>query len=114
MSDSDAIPHFNVHTAEWKPLPAFGGAEAVLYRSPDGTRLAGSSKESGRHSMEMPFDEFIYIVAGECHVSVRGVGDVHLRTGDVCYLKQGQNVDFEMSDDFHDVTVLISDKEISL
>ncbi len=112
MSKPNGIPHFNVHTANWKPFPEMGGAEALLYRSPDGTRVAGSFKESGKHQMEMPYDEFIYLVAGEAHITVRGVGEVHLRAGDACYLNQGQTVDFELSDDFHDVTVLISDTEI--
>jgi uncharacterized cupin superfamily protein len=106
------IPHFNVHTTDYTSLPEFGGGEAILYRSPDGKRLAGSFKESGKHRMEMSYDEFIYVVAGEARVIVDGVGDVRLVPGDVCYLKQGQTVEFEMSEDFHDVTVLTSDTEI--
>jgi uncharacterized cupin superfamily protein len=113
MSDTADIPHFNVHTAEYSALPEFGGGEAILYRSPDGKRLAGSFKESGKHRMVMSYDEFIYVVAGEARVMVDGVAAVSLRPGDVCYLKEGQTVDFEMSDDFHDITVLTSDTEIS-
>jgi hypothetical protein len=33
--------------------------------------------------------------------------------GDAFYLRQGRTVGFEMSDDFHDVTVLVPDKPIS-
>lgn len=112
MASAAEIPHFNVHDTKWTALPEFGGAEAILYRSPDGSRLAGSFKETGAHHMDMPFDEFIYIVAGSVRISVDDLGTVELGPGDVCYLKQGQSVDFEMSDDFHDVTVLISDHEI--
>ncbi len=108
-----SIPHFNVHTVEFAPLPEMGGGEAVLYRSADGRRLAGSFKESGRHELEMPFDEFIYVVAGSTHITVDGVGDVHLGAGHACYLRQGQQVTFEHSDDFHDVTVLVSDTAIA-
>ncbi len=34
-----------------------------------------------------------------------------MAVGDCCYLRQGQEVTFVMSDDFHDVTVLISDEK---
>ena len=34
---------------------------------------------------------------------------ITVEAGGACYLKQGQEVLFEMSDDFHDVTVLIAD-----
>jgi uncharacterized cupin superfamily protein len=105
-----SVPRFNVHTADWQPLPEFGGEQAVLYQSEDGTRLAGSFKESGTHEMVMPFDEFIYIVGGSCRITVEGEETFEMKVGDCCYLRQGQNVIFEMADDFHDVTVLISDK----
>ncbi len=113
MPANDQIPYFNVHTANFRPFPEMGGGEALLYRSADGKRVAGSFKEAGRHEMVMPYDEFIYIVAGSSHVTVKGVGEIHMKPGDACYLKQGQEVVFEHSDDFHDVTVLISDQEIS-
>lgn len=110
---NDRIPHLNVHDAEWTPLPEFGGAEAILYRAPDNRRLAGSFKESGRHEMTMPYDEFLYVVAGEAKISVKGVGEIHLGPGDACYLTEGQDVVFDFSDDFHDVTMLASDRPIS-
>lgn len=109
MSHDGSVPRFNVTTASYEPLPEFGGSQAVLYRSADGTRLAGSFKESGTHTLVMPFDEFIYIVGGSCTIAVEGGDAFELNAGDCCYLRQGQNVTFEMSDDFHDVTVLVSD-----
>jgi uncharacterized cupin superfamily protein len=115
MPEPSGIPHFNVHdSASFQPFPEMNGEQALLYRSPDGTRVAGSFKEAGKHQMVMPFDELIYLVGGEAHITVHGVGEVHLRPGDVCYLKQGQTVDFDLSNGFHDVTVLISDTEIVL
>ena len=107
------VPHFNVHTTEFEPLPEYGGGQAILYRSPDGRRLAGSFKESGQHDMVMPFDEFIYVVGGTMRVTVDGSAPLDLAAGDACYLKAGQHVNFEQSDDFHDVTVLVSEDEIS-
>ncbi|WP_375479782.1 cupin domain-containing protein [uncultured Jatrophihabitans sp.] len=108
------VPRFNVHTATYDPLPEFGGQQAILYKSDDGTRLAGSFQESGRHTMVMPFDEFIYVVTGGSTISVDDGEPFTLSAGDCCYLRQGTNVTFEMTDDFHDVTVLISDKPIDV
>ena len=114
MSDSNLAPHFNVHTTNFEPLPEFGGSKAILYHSPDGTRLAGSFRESGTHQFVMPFDEFIYVVAGGVKITITDGESFNLGVGDTCYLKQGQDVLFEMTDDFHDVTVLISDKRIDV
>ncbi len=107
-----AFPHFNVHTTVFDPLPEFGGSKAILHHSADKRRLAGSFRESGTHRMVMPFDEFIYIVGGGVTLTVDGAAPVVLGVGDTCYLRQGQDVLFEMTDDFHDVTVLISDDPI--
>lgn len=112
MTADGHVPHFNVHTTDYSPLPEFGGGEAVLYKSPDGRRLAGSFRESGVHDMLMAFDEFIYVIAGSCRIEVEGGDTVELGVGDCGYLLQGQQVRFTMSDDFHDVTVLISDEPI--
>ncbi|GGF33856.1 cupin domain-containing protein [Subtercola lobariae] len=108
MSGS-VVPHFNAHSAEFKKFSA--GEMALLYASDDGTRLAGSFKESGLHQMTMPFDEFIYIVAGSSKITVEGE-TFEMGVGDACYLKKGMEVTFEHSSDFHDVTVLLSDTPI--
>ncbi len=107
------VPHFNVHTTEFEPLPEYGGGQAILYRSPDGRRLAGSFRESGQHHMVMPFDEFIYIVAGSMRITVDGGAELSMSVGDACYLTAGQHVAFDQSEDFHDVTVLMSEDEIN-
>ena len=114
MTQDTNAPHFNVHTTDFDPLPEFGGSKAILYHSPDRTRLAGSFRESGTHRLTMPFDEFIYVVGGGVKITVTGGETFDLAVGDACYLKQGQDVLFEMTDDFHDVTVLISDTAIDV
>ncbi len=114
MTDQTRAPHFNVHTTVFEPLPEFGGSKAILYHSPDRTRVAGSFRESGTHRLTMPFDEFIYVVAGGVKISIAGGESFSLAVGDACYLKQGQDVLFEMTEDFHDVTVLMSDTAIEI
>jgi len=112
VTTQDQLPHFTVSEA---PLVAFdlgdgiSGEHAILYRSPDRTRLAGSFKESGVIKEVMPFDEFIYVVAGSTRITVGNDEPVLLETGSCCYLRQGLDVTFEHSDDFQDVVVLISD-----
>lgn len=113
MPEDLAVLHLNVNTAEFAPLPEFGGAEAVLHRSPDGTRLAGSFHHSGSHTTTMEYDEFFYVVDGHATLTVHGGEKYELAVGDACYLRQGLTIDFDYSDDFHDVAVLMSDTPIS-
>lgn len=109
MSTDGTAPHFNVHTIEYSPLPEYGGKQAVLYQSDDGKRVAGSFHESGAYSFVMPYDEFIYVIAGTCKVAIEGGESFELGAGGCCYLKEGQNITIEFSEDFHDVSVLVSD-----
>jgi uncharacterized cupin superfamily protein len=113
MLSDIAVPKLNVHTAEFTPLPDYGGSEAILYRSPDSTRLAGIFRESGSHTLTLEFDEFIFVVAGGVAVTVHGGERHEMTVGDAFYLRQGMTLDFEITDDFQGVTVLISDKPIN-
>lgn len=119
---SDGIPFFRSSTAKYFPFPEDGGDPfpagmdgkySEIYRSADGCRFAGSFKESGKERTVMPYDEFVCILAGEAHITVEGVGEVHMKPGDACYLKEGWNVEFDLSEDFTDVTVLITDRGIA-
>lgn len=112
VPDDDVLPRLNVHDATFTPMPEFGGSQAVLYRSADGRRLAGSFRESGRHTLTMEYDEFIYVVAGRMTVTVNGGQRQEFTAGDACYLQEGMTVDFEMDDGFQDVAVLVSDNAI--
>lgn len=111
-TNPSAVHRLNVHTSAFEPLPQFGGAQAILYRSPDGTRVAGSFRESGAHTVTLTYDEFLFVVAGTVAVTVDGGERQELGIGDALYLTQGATVAFEMSDDFQDVAVLISDQPI--
>ena len=109
---SNEIPHLDVHDAPWQPLPQYGGHQAVLYRSEDRKRIAGTFRESGTHKMVMPFDEFVYVIGGSVKISVEGGNSFEAAAGTAFYVRQGMDVTWEMSDDFHDVTVLLSDQPI--
>lgn len=109
----NVINAFNVHTADYAAMPQFGGSQAVLYESPDGRRVAGSFKESGTHTLTMAYDEFLFVIAGSAVITVDDGAPQRLGPGDALYLREKSAVRFEMSEDFHDVAVLISDREIA-
>lgn len=113
MADEATIHCFNVNTVEFTPMPQFGGAQAVLYQSPDGKRIAGAFRESGQHTLTMEYDEFLFVIRGTAALTVHGKRHV-LGPGDTAYLTQGLTVDFDMSDDFQDVAVLMSDRPIDV
>ncbi len=115
MSDTDVttVHRTNIRDAKWTPYPDFGGAEFVLYRSPDGRRVAAAWQEAGQHTFTYPFDEFVYVVRGSAKVAVHGGETFELVEGDLAYFTEGVTVDFDMSDDFMDVTCLVSDREVA-
>lgn len=111
MSGQDtSVPRFNVHSATFEPIPEYGDGwhQKLLYESPDGARKAGSFKEVGHFQEVMPYDEFIYVVAGSTRVSIEGGETFQLTVGDCCYLRKGLSVTFDHAPDFHDVAVLVS------
>src|SRR3546814_743317 len=110
MSNKNNVPHFNVATTPHDPLPEYGGSKAILYHSADRKRMAASFHESGTARMTMPFDDFSYVVAGSAKITVDGGEPISVGTGDAFYLKQGQDVQFDLTDDFHVVTMLMSDE----
>jgi uncharacterized cupin superfamily protein len=104
------IPRFNVHDeSNFEPLPEYNGHQALLYKSEDGLRVAGSFKEHGQYDHVNEFDEFLYVIAGSTKVSVEGAEPFVLKAGDCCYLRKGLVISFEHDDDFHDVAVLMRD-----
>ncbi len=109
---SARVVHGPLDSFQWVDLPEFGGREAIIYRSPDGRRVAAAFHESGRASFTYPFDEFLMVLSGDVKVTVHG-GDVFtLRKGEVAYFREGTSVDFEFSRDFADVTFLVADHEV--
>ena len=113
MADRNPTVHkFNMKDANWVMTPEFGGGEAVFYRSPDGRRVVAAWRESGKHTFEYTFDEFVYVLEGSAKASIRGGDTLIFEKGDIIYVEEGTVIDFEMSDDFEDITVLVSDKPV--
>jgi uncharacterized cupin superfamily protein len=106
------VPHFNLADAEWVSLPEFGGSKSLIYRSPDGKRVAATYRESGAYSFDCPFDEMMYVVGGTASLSVNGQEAIELKPGDMTYLCEGWTISIDMSRDFHMVACLMSDREI--
>lgn len=110
--DTTPIPHGPLSSFHWVDLPEFGGREAIIYRSPDGRRVAAAFEESGKASFTYPFDEFLVVTSGTAKIVVHGGETLNLKKGDVAYIREGTSVDFEFSDDFADVTCLMADHEV--
>jgi uncharacterized cupin superfamily protein len=104
------VIRFNLPDAKWTETVEFGGGESILYTSPDRTRMVVAFRESGKHTFKYTFDEFAYVTRGSARVSVRGGETFTIKTGESLYVEEGAVIDFEMSDDFEDITVLVSNK----
>ncbi len=85
-----------------------------MHAAPDGRILAASYRLSGTHTWTLPYDDFFYVVAGTATVTVAGGETFDVAAGDFCHLRRGRHVTFEMSDDFHEISVLVSDDPIDV
>lgn len=106
------VPHGNLSQFNWVALPEFGGKETIIYRSPDGKRVAAAFHESGSPSFTYPFDEFLIVTSGSVTVRVHGGSTFTLHKDDVAYFREGTSVDFAFSNDFSDITSLVADHEV--
>jgi uncharacterized cupin superfamily protein len=95
-----------------RSAPAYGGREGVIYRSPDGTRVAGAFTHSGRYSYTFPFDEFVYVTSGSVQVSVRDGNSFTLKAGDVAYFREGITVDFVADEDYGNVAMFVDEQPV--
>ncbi len=108
------VPHGPPSSFEWTPWPEARGASATIYRSEDGRRVAMAVREAGHFTYTYPFDEFLLVTSGTAKVSVRNGPSFELQPGHVAYFREGVTAEFELSEDFSDVAVLVSDLEIKL
>ena len=104
--------HSRLADLPWVDLPEFGGREAIIYRSPDGKRVAAAFHESGRATFTYPFDEFLVVTSGTVTVHVHDGETFTMATGEVGYFREGTTVDFEFSADFSDITCLMGEHEV--
>lgn len=104
--------HAKLKDLPWVDLPEFGGREAIIYRSPDGRRVAAAFHESGKATFTYPFDEFLVVTSGSVKVRVHGGETFTMTAGEVGYFHEGTTVDFDFSADFSDITYLVSDHEV--
>ena len=106
------VPHGKLDNFNWVSKPEVGGSEAIIYRSPDGKRVAVAFKESGKGTYTFPFDEFFYVISGNIKISVHGGPTFAVKPGDVTYIKEGQTIDYEFSKEgFYAVAYLVSDHD---
>jgi len=105
---------FNVHEVEAEDFPEFDGRRAVLYESPDGRVVSATYWLQGRHTWELPYDDHFFVVAGSATVTVDGREPFRVTSGSYCHLRRGSTVTFEMSEDFHEVSTLVSDSSIDI
>jgi uncharacterized cupin superfamily protein len=108
----EAVPHGAPSSFNWTPLPEFGGREAIIYRSPDGRRVAAAFEESGNSTFTYSFDEFMVVTSGTLDIRVHGGETIHLKKGDVAYMREGTKVDFSFGANFSDITCLMADHEV--
>jgi uncharacterized cupin superfamily protein len=108
----EPVPHGPPSSFNWVPLPEFGGREAIIYRSPDGRRVAAAFEESGNSTFTYGFDEFMVVTSGTLDIRVHGGETIHLKKGDVAYMREGTTVDFSFGENFSDITCLMADHEV--
>jgi uncharacterized cupin superfamily protein len=107
------VPHGRLENFNWVSLPqTVGSSEAIIYRSPDGKRVAVAFKESGKGTFTYPFDEFSYVISGSIKITVHGGPTFEAKQGEVAYIRKGQTIDFEFSKGFQSVAYLVSDEDL--
>jgi uncharacterized cupin superfamily protein len=111
--DDAVVPHGALSSFQWNSLPEFGGSEAIIYRSPDGKRVAAAFRESGDFEFEYPFDEFLVVTSGTGTFRVKDGPTFTLKKGEVAYFRKGMKVHMTLSKNFSDVTMLVGDEPVA-
>jgi uncharacterized cupin superfamily protein len=110
LSPTD-VPHGKLEDFQWVPEPRVGGSQSIIYRSPDGKRVAIAFKERGKGTYTFPFDEFFYVISGSMKVHVHGGQTFAVKEGEVCYMREGMTVDWEADKDFYAVAYLSAEHD---
>lgn len=92
----------------------YDGEKSVYFRSNDNKIAYGALRERGTGTLTWPEDEFMYVTKGWIKVQVHGGEGFTLNPGDVMMMRKGQTFTFEMSDDFANIAVFVSDEKVSI
>ncbi len=107
------VPHGPIESFDWRSLPQFNGSEAIIYRSPDGKRVAAAFRTPGEYTFTFPFDEFMYVVTGSVTITIDGAEPFTLKAGEMAYLRQGTKAHFVSSADYSNIAMMVSDQPVS-
>lgn len=110
----DKVPYGAWDSFPWAPFPMYNGTKSVYYRSKDNKVAIGAIREIGKDTLTWPEDEFLFVTEGWIKFTVHGGDSFTLNKGDVLVLKKGQTFSFEMSDDFANVAVFMSETGVSI
>lgn len=110
-----AVPYGN-----WESFPTekykqpWGDRKSIIYNAADGKVLAGTIYASGKGTYTWPSDEFIYVSRGWIRWEIHGGEPFTLKEGDMTYIKEGTAATYEMSEDYANVVVFISNKPVQI
>jgi uncharacterized cupin superfamily protein len=107
------VPHGPIESFDWRALPQFNGSEAIIYRSPDGKRVAAIFRTPGEYTFTFPFDEFMYVVTGSVTITMAGAEPFALKAGEMAYFRQGMTAHFASSADYSNIAMMVSDQPVS-
>ncbi|KAK5203312.1 hypothetical protein LTR41_010955 [Exophiala xenobiotica] len=92
----------------------YGGQKSIYFRSRDNKIAFGALREVGKGTMTWPEDESLFVTQGWIKFQVHGGESFTLNVGHVMMMQKGQTFTFEMSDDFANVAVFVSDEKITI
>lgn len=113
-SEPSRTPYGPWESFPWEDFPQYAGSKSLIYRSSDGTIVAGAAKESGKATLTYPCHEFFYVTEGWVKLDIHGGEKLTLEKGDFIFLHKGTTVDFEFGENFANVACFIDSEKITL
>lgn len=105
-----AVPYGDWQTFPTEPYKTpWGDRKSVVFNSADGRILAGSLWAAGKGTWTWPYDQLFYVTQGTIKWQIEGGESFTLTAGGVTYLRAGTTASYEMSEDYANVVVFISD-----
>ncbi|KAK5048694.1 hypothetical protein LTR84_005786 [Exophiala bonariae] len=113
-ADPSAIPYGTWDSFPREPFEMYNGWKSIYYRSENNKIAVGAIHEIGEGHLTWPEDEFLIVTKGWIKFQIQDGEDFELKQGDIMFMKQGQVIDFQMSDDFTNIAVFISEDKVSI